>query len=98
MVSLRLLHLRVSMVLDILSELVATVLRMLLEIPVTWTGEVVCWAASLGNHRPRWDCESDGYAGSFTLLSEVSFWIGALTIGIIGSAIKMLFFSSHAPH
>ena len=82
-----------SIILDILSELLLAFIRIAIEVPLIWLGEIVRWAVTLGQHKPRWDCYTDEYGGAFVLLSEISLWIGAVTATAIGLVIKLLFFS-----
>lgn len=80
--------------LDIIGELLLAVIRIAIEIPLIWLGEIVRWAVTLGRHQPRWDCYTAESGGTFVLLSEISLWIGVATAAGIGLLIKFCFFPS----
>ncbi len=82
-----------SIIFDILGGLLLAFLRIAIEVPLIWLGEIVRWAVTLGRHKPRRDCYTDEYGGVFVLLSEISLWIGAATAAAIGLGIKHLIFS-----
>lgn len=69
-------------------------IMVVLEVPIIWTGEVVLWALTLGRHKPRWDCYELEPAGAWVLLSELSFWVGAVFIGTVGYLIKLAVFGA----
>jgi hypothetical protein len=83
-----------SIILDILGELLIAFIRFAIEVPLIWLGEIARWGISLGRHKPRWDCYTEEYGGAFVLLSDISLWIGAITATTIGLGIKLLFFAS----
>ncbi len=83
-----------TVLLEILCSLLGAILRVLIEVPFVWLGEVVRWAVTLGRHQPQWDCHTSERGGTFALLYEISFWIGAVTATLIGLAVKFVFFPS----
>lgn len=74
-------------------EVVAELIIGLIEIPIIWTGEAALWALTFGRHKPRWDCHA-GEGGAFVVLSEMSFWVGAVFIGTVGYLIKLAVFGA----
>lgn len=83
-----------SALLDVFGELLLAALRIVVQVPLIWLGEIVRWAVTLGRHEPRWDCYTHESGGTFVLLSEISFWIGAFAAAGIGVLIKFSFFTS----
>ena len=83
-----------SVIFEIIGDILITALRFVVEIPVIWIGEIVLYLLTLGKHKPRWDVYIHDGGGDFAFLSEASFWIGIITLCGTGMAIKLVFFSS----
>lgn len=77
---------------SIILEMLGAILLALIRI-VIWLGEIVQWAITLGRHKPAWDCHLSKHGGAFVLLSEISFWIGAVTAAVTGLIIKYFLFT-----
>jgi hypothetical protein len=82
-----------GIIIEILGTTLLAFIRSVIEVPFIWLGEIVRWAITLGRHKPAWDCHLSKHGGAFVLLSEISFWIGAVTAAGIGLIIKYLFFT-----
>ena len=80
----------VSFLIELLLAIAAAIVRYLLEIPLIWLGESVWWMVTLGKHAPQWDRHRWPRDGRCVLLSEISFWIGALTAVLIGLGVRAL--------
>ncbi len=82
-----------SIILEILGAILLAFIRIAIEVPIIWLGEIVRWAITLGRHKPAWDCHLSKHGGAFVLLSEISFWIGAVTAAVTGLIIKYFLFT-----
>lgn len=82
-----------SIILEMLGAILLAFIRIAIEVPIIWLGEIVRWAITLGRHKPAWDCHLSKHGGAFVLLSEISFWIGAVTASGIGLVIKYFLFT-----
>jgi len=80
-----------NLVLEVLANTLVFLLRIIVEIPVMWVGEITLFLVTLGRHKPRWDVYTAEGGGDFAFLSERSFWIGAATICCIGVVLKIAF-------
>jgi hypothetical protein len=60
--------------------------RIIIEIPLIWTGEVLLYFFTFGNHKPRWDLYLNDSARKFIIFSEMSLWIGIAFWLAIGAA------------
>jgi hypothetical protein len=79
------------MIIDsIIGHLLISLLEVCIAIPLIWVGEITMWAFSLGKRKPQWECYATDGGGEGAFLSEVSFWIGFLTLTTIGSVIHLL--------
>jgi len=83
-----------SFIFEIIGDILISLLRFVVEIPVIWIGEIILFLMTLGKHKPRWDVYIHDGGGDFVFLSEMSFWIGIVALCGIGIAIKLIFFSS----
>lgn len=79
---------------SIVGEVILSFLRWLIQIPLIWIGEIMLFLVTFGRHKPRWDSYAAEGGGHFVFLSEMSFWIGIITVCGTGAAIKEVFFSS----
>ncbi|MDH5524755.1 MAG: hypothetical protein OEY01_12285 [Desulfobulbaceae bacterium] len=61
---------------EILFGIVKFIGRIIIEIPLIWTGEIILFLATCGKHKPRWDLYLNDSAGKFVLFSEMSLWLG----------------------
>jgi hypothetical protein len=82
-----------SIILEMLGAILLALIRSAIEVPFIWLGEIVRWAITLGRYKPVWDCHLRKHGGAFVLISEISFWIGAVTAAGIGLLIKYFFFT-----
>lgn len=62
---------------SILEEVARFVFWLVCDVLLVWTAEIVLWAATLGQHRPRWDTYASESSGRFVVFSEASLWVGA---------------------
>jgi hypothetical protein len=81
----------VEFLIEIILELVIALIQLLVVIPIIWIGEFALFIFSFGSHKPRWDCYINLGGGLFEFLFTISFFIGLLTIIIIGLLIKHYF-------
>lgn len=79
--------------LTILAEMVLSMLRYLVEIPLIWIGEIVRFLVSFGRHEPRWDAYVESSGSDFAFFYNLSLWIGIFTVCGIGGAVKFFFFT-----
>lgn len=79
---------------SVIGGVLINILQTLIEIPLIWIGEVTIFLVSFGRHKPRWDFYCGDGGGDFAFLSEMSFWIGIVTVCVLGAAIKEIFFSA----
>lgn len=77
-----------------IENLLVFLIQTLIEIPLIWTGEIVLFVATFGRHQPRWDAYTHEGGSDFVFLSELSFWIGFITLIAVGLCIKAVFFST----
>jgi hypothetical protein len=68
-----------GIVVDIVEEVAKFILRLVLDVVMVTTGEVVLWALTGGRHKPRWDLYTSERPAKFVVLSELSCWIGMAT-------------------
>lgn len=74
---------------DIFIEIAKFLFRVIFEVILTWTGEIVLFLITFGRHRPRWNLYANESSGKFVIFSEVSLWIG---IAFWVFVIAMLYF------
>lgn len=63
---------------EIIFEIVSFIFRLVFDIIMVWTGEIVLFIITLGRHRPRWDQYTSETFGRFVVFTEISLWIGVL--------------------
>jgi len=61
---------------DIVIEIAKFLFRVIFEVILTWTGEIVLFLITFGRHRPRWNLYANESSGKFVIFSEVSLWVG----------------------
>jgi hypothetical protein len=75
----------------ILEEIVEFLFHLVLEIFLTWTGEIVLFLITFGKHKPKWDLYTKESPSRFVIFSEISLWIGmAFWIAVIAVSYKFL--------
>jgi hypothetical protein len=62
----------------IMFGIVKFIVRLIIEIPLIWTGEILLFLFTIGYHKPRWDLYLNDSAEKFVLFSEISLWVGIL--------------------
>ena len=76
---------------DIFEEIAEFLFHIVLEIFLTWTGEIVLFVITFGKHKPRWDLYTKESPSRFVIFSEISLWIGmAFWIAVIALSFKIL--------
>lgn len=63
---------------SILEGFVELIFRLLVEIVLFYTGEVVLFIMTWGQRKPRWDYYTDESVTKFILLTDLSVLIGVL--------------------
>ena len=67
--------------------------RWFFEIFLIWTGEIVLFCLTLGNHHPRWDTYLNERVNKYVIFSELSFWGGIVFWLGIAVLIHVIFFT-----
>ena len=74
-----------------IEEAAKFILRVIFEVFLTWTGEIVLFVLTFGKHKPRWDLYTEESPSRFIIFSEISLWIGiAFWIAAIAVTYKLL--------
>jgi hypothetical protein len=63
---------------DIAEGIIKFVFQIIIEIICFYTGEIILFILTFGYKKPRWDYYSDASLPKWIILTEISFWIGAL--------------------
>jgi hypothetical protein len=50
--------------------------RIIFEIPLIWTGEILLFLGTFGKHKPRWDLYLNDSPQKYVIFSELSLWVG----------------------
>jgi len=61
---------------DIILEVLSFIFRIVFEIIMVWTGEIILYIITLGKRRPRWDLYNKDTFPRFAVFTEISCWIG----------------------
>ena len=60
----------------IIEEIAKFIFRLIFDVLLTWTGEIVLFVLTWGRHKPRLDLYTKESPIRFVVFSEISLWIG----------------------
>lgn len=73
-----------------MAEILISIAKVLVEIPLMWTGEILLYLGSFGKRKPRWNLYADESPSSFVIFTEISLWIGAAFWLGVGAVIYLI--------
>lgn len=63
---------------DVVEGILEFIFYLFIEIICFYTGEIILFIITIGRRKPRWGYHRDDSLSKRVILSEISFWLGAV--------------------